>query len=308
MIGNSNKWEKLGRIIAPTPDVYWMETCTGPSFAYPLDEEGNFRIFVTGRDKGNRSLIGTVNININQPTEVLDISEKPVFEVGELSTFDENGVSYPSIVKEKGDLYMYYAGWMPTVLTPFQNRTGLAKSTDDGLTWKRVSRAPILPLNDEEPFSTGSVCTIKEGDTWKMWYTCFLRWGKGPGEHKHYYVIKYATSPNGVDWQRDGQICIDIEDPSEYAIGKPSVIKLGDTYHMWYVYRGEEYRIGYAHSKDGINWERRDDLAGIDVSGDGWESRAISYPHVFQVGDYLYMLYCGNNYGKEGLGIARLKL
>ena len=77
---------------------------------------------------------------------------------------------------------------------------------------------------------------------------------------------------------------------------------------MWYVYRGEQYRIGYAHSKDGINWERRDDLSGIDVSESGWDGIAISYPHVIEHNGYLYMLYCGNDYGRDGLGIARKKL
>ena len=77
---------------------------------------------------------------------------------------------------------------------------------------------------------------------------------------------------------------------------------------MWYVYRGEQYRIGYAHSDDRINWERRDDLVGIDVSSFGWDSVAMSYPHVFKYDKYLYMLYCGNEYGKEGLGIAKLKI
>lgn len=307
-MGSNGTWEKLGCILRPMPEIYWMATYTGPSFAYPLNDRGLFRLYVTGRDKNNRSLIGTVKIDLDSPTKPLSISERPVFDVGELGTFDENGVSYPSIVEVDGALYMYYAGWMPTVLTPFQNRTGLAVSNDGGHSFSRVSRAPILPLTDQEPFSTGSVCTIKEGDRWKMWYTCFLRWGKEPGEHKHYYVIKYAESGNGIEWNRDGQICIDIDDPSEYAIGKPSVIRHAGHYHMWYVYRGEEYRIGYAVSENGINWQRRDDLAGIDVSETGWDSRAISYPHVFRSGNCLYMLYCGNNYGKEGLGLARLRL
>ena len=140
-----------------------------------------------------------------------------------------------------------------------------------------------------------------------MVYQFFKKWGELE-EHKHYYVIKYAESHDGINWNRDGHICINIEDESEYAIGKPSVIKIEDMYHMWYVHRGAEYRIGYAYSKDGMNWIRRDDLVGIDVSDSGWDSKAISYPHVFRHDHYLYMLYCGNNYGKEGLGLARMKL
>ena len=77
---------------------------------------------------------------------------------------------------------------------------------------------------------------------------------------------------------------------------------------MWYSFRGEQYRIGYAFSKDGMIWKRKDELAGIDVSPEGWDSEAICYSHVFQYGKKLYMLYNGNVYGKEGLGIAKLEL
>jgi hypothetical protein len=76
-------------------------------------------------------------------------------------------------------------------------------------------------------------------------------------------------------------------------------------YHMWYSYRGAAYRIGYAWSSDGTRWVRRDDLAGIDVSAEGWDSEAICYAHVFRFEGELYMLYCGNHYGRDGLGLAR---
>ena len=306
MISNSNQWEKLGRFAVADPNVPWMATCTGPSFAVQQESTSKFDIYITGRDEKNRSLVGKVVLDIKNPKKIISLTENPIFTLGELGCFDENGVSYPVIVESEGERFMYYVGWIPTVLTPFQNFTGLAKAPIGSDDFKRVSRAPILGRTDAEPFSSGSVYVLKE-DTWKIWYTSFLRWGK-EGEHKHYYVIKYAESDDGINWNRNGHICIDIEDPSEYAIGKPSVINIDGKYHMWYVYRGEQYRIGYAHSNDGINWERKDELAGIGVSESGWDGKAISYPHVFKYKDYLYMLYCGNDYGREGLGLARLKL
>ena len=77
---------------------------------------------------------------------------------------------------------------------------------------------------------------------------------------------------------------------------------------MWYAYRGEHYRIGYAHSRDGIRWKRRDDLVGLELSPTGWDSLAQAYPHVFVHEDHLYMIYNGNHYGKEGLGLAKRPL
>ncbi|OGI18271.1 MAG: hypothetical protein A3B68_04345 [Candidatus Melainabacteria bacterium RIFCSPHIGHO2_02_FULL_34_12] len=307
MLGNSNVWEKLGRIIVPDPAIKWMVTHTGASFAIPINESSIFNIYVTGRDSKNRSHIGKIQIDIKNPRNVLKISPEPIFSPGELGTFDENGVSYPYIVQHNEYLCMYYVGWMPTVLTGFQNHLGLARSLITTDEFKRVSKAPILPRTNEEPYGTGSACIIKEDNLWRMWYTVWKRWGEQLGEFKHYYIIRYAESNDGINWQRSTHNCIDYKNDNEYAICKPSVIKL-DKYHMWYTYRGEQYRIGYAHSNDGINWERADELVKIGVSESGWDSKAISYPYIFKYENSLYMLYCGNEYGKEGLGLAQLKL
>jgi len=75
---------------------------------------------------------------------------------------------------------------------------------------------------------------------------------------------------------------------------------------MWYSYKGTEttYRIGYAESGDGISWERMDEKVGIDVSQSGWDSEMIEYSFVFNHKGLKYMLYNGNGYGKNGIGLA----
>jgi transposase len=228
----------------------------------------------------------------------------PVFDIGARGAFDENGVSYPWIVDSGGALLMYYVGWMPTVLTPFQNHLGLAIRSP-GTPWRRYSRAPILERTDEEFLSIGSAAVVREGTAWRMWYTCFREWGVTADAPKHIYTIKYAESSDGLVWNRRNHVCIEPVTPHEYAIGRPSVLVDGGLYHMWYSYRGPEYRIGYAWSADGVRWTRRDDLAGIDVSPAGWDSAAICYSHVFKWHSDLYMIYCGNHYGRDGLGMAR---
>ncbi len=79
---------------------------------------------------------------------------------------------------------------------------------------------------------------------------------------------------------------------------------------MWYSYRkgdGTKYRIGYAHSNDGLHWTRKDNEVGIDVSKEGWDFEMICYPFVFDWKGNRYMLYNGNAYGKEGFGLAILE-
>ncbi len=300
-------WQKLGRIIAPTPTIPWMSHFTGPSHALQVGNSALFDIYITGRNARNQSKIGKIRININEPQKILDISQQPVFDLGELGTFDENGVSYPYLVKHLQQIYLYYIGWMPTVLTPFNLQMGLSIQQNDG-TFKRYSKAPIMPRSDADYLSLGSCCVLKDGSEWKMWYTSFLKWGKTPQDHKHDYVIKYATSADGINWKRSQHICINIENASEYAICKPSVWKTAhNSYHMWYTYRGEQYRLGYAYSTDGINWQRNDAIAGISPSNDNsWDGKAICYCQTFTYQNKLYMIYNGNEYGKTGLGLAIL--
>jgi hypothetical protein len=75
---------------------------------------------------------------------------------------------------------------------------------------------------------------------------------------------------------------------------------------MWYASRGAAYRIGYAESADGLQWERKDGEAGLSVSAEGWDSEMIAYPCVFDHRGRRYMMYNGNGYGRTGIGLAVL--
>ena len=300
------KWDRLGRILVPKESVDWMSTWVGASFARQVGNSSKFEIFVTGRDDKNRSRVGKVYFDI----EKLFVEKigNVVFNLGDLGAFDENGVSYPWLYYFQGKWYMLYVGWKPTVLTPFQNGLGLAVEQENGL-FKRVSRAPILPFDNDDYLSIGSSSVFIDNDVIRLYYTSFLRWGNGPDEAKHYYVIKYAESKDGINWTRNNHICINsIYGMGDFSICRPSVIKLGDTYHMWFSYRGENYSLGYAYSKDGINWTRDDSQSGISKPATGWDSEMQCYCQVFQYGKDYYMIYCGNKYGKDGLGIAKLMI
>ena len=73
---------------------------------------------------------------------------------------------------------------------------------------------------------------------------------------------------------------------------------------MWFAYKSQKYRIGYAESIDGIDWIRRDELAGIDVGNTGFDDDMIEYAAVVRYNDQHFMFYNGNNYGVDGIGLA----
>jgi len=139
-----------------------------------------------------------------------------------------------------------------------------------------------------------------------MWYLSCTGWHINNDKSEHAYHIKYAESSNGIDWDRRGHIAIDYAHAGEYAISRPTVLCDEGLWKMWYSYRGETYRIGYAESADGRHWTRLDERSGIDVSASGWDSQMIEYPFVFDHQGRRYMLYNGNDYGRTGFGLAVL--
>ena len=140
-----------------------------------------------------------------------------------------------------------------------------------------------------------------------MWYLNCTEWiDRLHGNPEHRYHIKYAHSEDGIEWDRQGHVAIDYSSDDEMAISRPSVMKIGEKWHMWYSYRtrNSTYRIGYAISENRTEWVRQDHLAGIDVSNSGWDSEMIEYPFVFKHQNQIYMLYNGNGYGESGIGLA----
>ena len=300
------KWIKKGLIFEPKGNFDWMLTHAAVPIADKI--EGNrYRIYFATRDKDNRSHTAYIEMDIKNPKMILSISEDPVLKPGALGTFDDSGAMPSWIVGYEGKKYLYYTGWTLGITVPFYFYIGLAISRDGRNNFKKNSKSPILGRSIFDPYLTASPCVIIENEIWKMWYVSCVGWELENGKPKHYYHIKYAESKDGINWDRRGIVCIDFKSKDEYAISRPYVIKEKGIYKMWYSYRGECYSIGYAESADGIQWVRKDEEAGIDVSESGWDSEMIEYPFVFEHEGKKYMLYNGNGYGKTGFGYAILE-
>lgn len=297
------QWVKKGLIFEAGGKFDWMHTHAALPFAERIGED-IYRIYFSARDRLNRAQIGYIEVDINKPQKVLYITEKPVLGLGELGCFDDSGVMTSWIVDHRGMKYLFYTGWSLGITVPYYFYVGLAVSKDGGETFERFSKAPILERNSYDPYLTASPCILIANGVWRMWYISSIKREIENGEPKPYYHIKYAESKDGIHWERKGVVCIDFKSKDEYAIARPCVLKENGIYKMWYSYRGESYRIGYAESKDGIHWERKDAEAGIDVSESGWDSEMIEYAFVFEHKGKKYMLYNGNSYGETGLGYA----
>jgi predicted GH43/DUF377 family glycosyl hydrolase len=298
-----NYWRKIGRVYVPDGSKPWMRSHAANPVADPLGGD-LFRIYFSTRDDLNRSYVAFVDVDLGDPLTIVREATEPVLAPGELAMFDDSGVSIGCVVTIGARKYLYYMGWHLTVTVPWQNSIGLAISDGPDQPFRRISRFPIVELNDIDPYTISYPWVAVENGRFRMWYGSNTQWGAHKTDMRH--LIKYAESSDGIHWERAGSVAIDFKDPSEYAICKPCVVRDPDRFRMWFCSRGEAYRIQYAESDDGLTWVRSPQ-AGIDVSSDGWDAEMIEYPSVFDHGGARYMLYTGNAYGRTGFGLAVLE-
>jgi hypothetical protein len=295
-------WVKRGRIFEPRGQAGWIGTHASLPVLQRI--EGGERLYFSSRDSDNRAHIGFVELSLDRPGDGSMASGTAVLTPGALGAFDDAGVTSSCLVEDDGRLYLYYTGWALGVSVPFYLNAGLALSEDGGLSFRRISTAPLLDRSSVDPYLTASPWVLVENGFWRMWYVSGTEWQSSPGAPRHRYHIKYAESPDAIHWDRRNVVCIDYKSPAEYAFGRPCVVNDGGRYRMWYSYRGPAYRMGYAESDDGLVWTRMDAERVIDVSDDGWDSEMVTYPLVVRNGSRWQMLYNGNRYGRTGIGLA----
>lgn len=304
-------WIKKGRLLEIDGDSDWMHSHAQLPIYYSLDET-HARVYFNVRDKEGRSR-PTYAVFDKRTWEKVGInSEKPLLELGEPGSFDDSGIMCSSLVRSGDDLFMYYIGWNRRVSVPYHVSIGLATSKDNGKSFEKYSTGPLLDRSPEEPFfNTSPFVTIDRG-VWEMWYASCTGWVKDD-KMEPVYNIQYASSMDGVHWKKDkSKPAIDYKTSGE-ALGSPCVIKENGIYKMYYSYRNildyrnnkdNSYKLGYAESIDGNCWERKDEMTGIILSKEGWDSQMICYSYVFKVDGKKWMLYNGNGFGKSGFGIA----
>jgi hypothetical protein len=251
-------------------------------------------------------------VDAENPKDVLYVHDRPILEFGDLGCFDDCGVMPSSVVTHDNKKYLYYCGWNTSTTIRYRNCIGLAVSEDGGITFRRAFPGPILDRTKDEPHLVVTPHVIIEDGIWKMWYCGCTEWKVVNGVTEPQYLIKYAESKNGIDWQRENKVVIPYKHESE-AIGRPVVVHEDGIYKMWYSYRNiddyrtnreKSYHIGYAESKDNVSWERKDEQAGIDLSEAGWDSEMVAYPYIVDYKDKRYMFYNGNGFGRSGFGYA----
>ena len=182
----------------------------------------------------------------------------PVLQ-GTAGAFDENGVYGADVVYDPTDPIAPYKMWYSGLQSVFGG-IGYATSLD-GLTWTQFGGSTPLPVlghgvpGSADSFSAADPSVLKDGSTWKMWYT---------GDDSNKKRIAYATSIDGMTWAKGGKV-IAPEDPGvsaniQFGAFSPTVWKTAGGFSMLLTGRklvgGGVYqtKIMETTSPDGLVW------------------------------------------------------
>lgn len=317
------KWRKLGQIFDPR-DHQLISNCQ--EFAQSpqvLVLEDAVRVYFSTRERDaatGKFLSHMAFAEFSKDfSRVLRVNSEPVIPLGELGTFDEHGI-FPMQVLPVGDeVWGYTCGWSRRVSVSVETAIGLAISRDGGKTFQRTGAGPVLGPSPKEPFLVGDGFVQQVDGLFHMWYIFGTHWtqyvaGEAPDR---VYKIGHATSPDGVNWtKQEGLRIISDKLGEDECQALPTLIRIGTRWHMFFCYRhaygfrtdpARGYRIGHAWSDDLQSWARDDYEPSLAMESGQWDSDMMCYPHVCEVDGRVYLLYNGNQFGRQGFGLAVLE-
>jgi predicted GH43/DUF377 family glycosyl hydrolase len=301
------KWLKKGLLYCPDGSAPWAQQYACLPTPMLIDSQ-RLRIFLAFCDQKMIGRVGYVDVDPDNPENILTISPQPILDIGKPGRFDENGVVPTSILPVADKLFMYYVGYQIGQKIRYYQFGGLAVSVDGGNSFQRAQEVPVIDRSHEESLNRTAAFVMLENQRFRMWYVAGSEWTTVNGKTFPTYNVRYLESSDGIQWPTCGKICLNFESEDEYVIGRPWVVKTAGIYKMFLSSRTKSngYRLGYAESKDGISWRRLDNMIDIDVSSSGWDSQMIAYASIFNWKEKTYMFYNGNDCGRSGFGYALL--
>jgi hypothetical protein len=259
--------------------------------------DGRLRILLGVCDTNIVSRVGWIEIHEKNPRRVINVGQEPVLDIGAPGHFDDNGVNPCCVVTlPNGSVRLYYVGYQLQRKIPYTLFTGLAVAPRVDSHFRRIAPTPILDRGPAEPFfRTAPFVRCRVGAPgWEAWYIGGGAFEFIGGRQQPRYSLRYMISSDGVQWPSTG-VELMVPEGEEIGFGRPWIIQAG------------AYRLGYAVSRDGQNWQRRDDQVGIHPSPGEWDADMICYGAIERIGEDYYLFYNGSGYGRTGVGLAVLE-
>lgn len=310
--------DQANPILPPLVDsVSESARCMNP---FVLEIEDEYRLYYSGGDEQGKQRICWATAARDTPTKYA--RRGVVFDVGDAGAFDAHWCVLPYVHRFGERWHLYYTGHEGTNLG-LQSFSGIGLATsEDGVHFARHAREPIITGDRIDAFPhnrgiAGGGSIVEEVRTnshvqYRLYYTLAVG---TPSEDVRVDQEKHCAvchSTDGIEWTDHRLILSPRAEVAneDIAVAAPFVWRDGDLYRMLYCGIGTRwgyYSISEAYSADGYLWERGtgdENLSLLPDANSPWESQMVEYPCVIREGDTLRLFYCGNGYGKTGIGTA----
>lgn len=255
------------------------------------------QVYLTLQPTGSGTGSIYINVTWGGPTNFtwVDYLNNPLISSSG-SFYDNLGTWQPVVLYDSGIYKMWYHGMGQVSGQPWNVYTMYCESVD-GVNWNKFPNPVMFPGNynswDSKAVSPGAI--IKENGIYKMYYCGYSN------EYDNWHV-GYATSSDGINWEKYPQPILFGTYGWEHQIVVSSIVKKDNVYYLYYTGRNlPEYKIGVATSADGINWVKHPGNP-ILVNDKTWELNGVLEASVVLEEGSLKMVYM--NSGSTGFGTA----
>jgi predicted GH43/DUF377 family glycosyl hydrolase len=284
-----------GRMILDV-GTQWDQYLSRPSVVHV---DSQFMMWYAGDSQSDGRGIENIGLAISQDgTTWTKYVYNPVLTVGSSGTWDSDSVNDPWVIWDGTQYQMWYTGWSGNGQ---RAQIGYATSPD-GTHWVKFGGNPVLP--DEQWVSRPTVIT-------------------GSGQLVMYYAgrtsdtgastVLIATSRDGISWSKGSSrptIPVGSWDSGHY-VGSVNVVNNTFLMLYWSKTGNDNFKIGYASSADGINWDPNPSNPIIASGSESWDKAGVAWAMMIPVKNYFYVYYVGfddtkTNTARIGLAIMAL--
>lgn len=273
-----------------------------------MDQDGNFVSVGSSVPIGWSTNGDALNVGLE--------SSHPILLPGRKGDFDDCGVMPGSCIELNGNTFMFYGGWTRRGTVPYEWAVGIAQLDEESNVFYRTHPGPLIGQSLDSPFLHASPIVFEYLGVLHMFYLSGLEWFRSPHSGlESVYRLRHAKSEDALEWATSQLEVIKPRTKRESQTSS-AIFNLENEFYMLYSYRDAEhfrvrdsanYRIGLARSSDLDNWH---DLGPIDFerepSSSPWDRKMQGYPSIFSCEGRLYVLYCGDDFGRHGFGYGEL--
>jgi len=195
---------------------------------------------------------------------------------------------------------LLYAGYQIPSKTKFLVFTGMAQSNKKGKVFKRNYKKPYLDRSEEGLLFNVIHFIYKKNNQKYFFY--------GYGNNLIGNTPSYQIGIKNNKFEKLTSIKLN-KSKKEIRVARPNLVYFKKKYLLFFCVSTTSsfYHIEYAESLNLKNWKRKGKIQFIGSKNLQAECNKMqAYPYVLKSNDILYIFYNGNNFGQNGILVAKL--